>query len=333
MSAFAADDSLLATAQAHAGRGEWGIVRELIAAVTLEHRSPELALLLAEAHLRTGDLEAAHAALLSLVPLLARQGNSAPYRRAVNMLGAAAFELGRMAEAETRFDEALALADAGADPLTLGRATNNLGMIAHIRGQYDKALARYQLAVPAYQRLGFTAGLAETHHNMALALRELGQLESADKQERRAIEFAREAGNLRLLAIAHVGRAELALRRGEPAVAQAGARLGADQYAAIPDAVGEADALRLVGAASTVLGETAAARVSLERAVRLAHSHGSTLIEAESHEARARLHLVLEQWSSAEHEVQEARRLYRQLGATAAEELLEQWYHGARPSR
>ena len=330
MTTFATDDSLLSTAEAHASLGEWGQLRELVVGIAAERRSPALTLLLAEAQLRTGDLEAAYSALVPLVPLLARHADSELYRRAVNMLGAAAFELGRMTEAEQRFEEALSLANGGGDSVALGRATNNLGMIAHIRGQYDRALAHYQLAVPAYQRIGFTAGLAETHHNMALAMRELGQLDSADKQERRAIEFAREAGNGRMLAIAHVGRAELALRRGEPAVAQAGARLGARQYASIPDAIGEADALRLMGAACTALGETHAASVSLERAVTLARAHGSTLVEAESHEELARLQLALGHWRAAEDEVQEARRLYRQLGAAPAEELLERWYASAR---
>jgi tetratricopeptide (TPR) repeat protein len=126
-----------------------------------------------------------------------------------------------LAEAEARFEEALVLASDGEDPLTEGRATNNLGMIAHIRGRYNESLSRSQVAVPACQRTGSLTGLAETHHIMALALRELAQLDAAEKQERRAIEFAREAGNGRLLAMAHVGRAELLLRRGTAVVAAA----------------------------------------------------------------------------------------------------------------
>jgi len=324
-------DALLATARAEAARGEWGAVCARLEATPAE--SLEIALLLAEAYLRTGQLAAAHAQLGSPLVRGAGRANTAIHRRATNMRGAAAFELGLLAEAETCFREALSLATPAGDSLTLGRATNNLGMIAHMRGTFDRALALYQLAVPAYQRLGHAAGLAETHHNMALALRELGQLEAADRQERRAIDFARQAGSGRLLAIAQVGRAELSLRRGEPRVARAGASLGAEQYAAIPDAVGEADALRLVGAACTVLGETDPAAKALARALDLARTHRSPLIEAEVHEARARLHAALEQWAEVECEVADARRLYQGLGAPAAEAALEQWYGGVRPER
>lgn len=329
MSDIPPDDPLLLAARADAARGEWGTARERLAAVPVEARSVEMSLFLAEACLRIGHLAEAHTLLTPVAEALAQQGNTAVRRRAINMQGAAAFELGMTTESERCFREALALANAADDPLTLGRATNNLGMIAHIRGAYGESLSLYQLAVPAYQRLGFAVGLAETHHNMALALRELEQLEAADKQERRAIEFARDAGNARLLAIARVGRAELSLRRGEAVVAQAGARLGAEEYAAIPDAIGEADALRLLGAACAALGEGPAAEEALDRAVDLAHQHGSTLIEAEAREARARVHLAAGRRAEAQAEVTEAQRLYRQLGATNAEAALAQWSESA----
>ena len=317
--------SPLQAARAAAARGGWGEVRALLAGHTAVGEDAEHTLLLAEAQLRTGDLAEARALLAPLAARLAAGGNSAFRRRAVNMLGAAAFELGELAEAEARFQEALALASAGEDPLTAGRATNNLGMIAHIRGRYDESLARYQLAVPVYQRTGSLTGLAETHHNMALALRELAQLDAAEKQERRAIEFAREAGNGRLLAMAHVGRAELLLRRGNAVVAEAGARLGAEEYAAIPDAVGEADALRLAGAARTALGHLAAARQALDRAVDLASGHGSALIEAEARAARARLAAAEGNADGVRADVAAALALFERLGAVDDRTALERW--------
>jgi tetratricopeptide (TPR) repeat protein len=307
-------------------------VRDLLLSTPADSRVPELVLLLAEASLRTGFLAEGRALLEPVVPLLAQQGNTAARRRAVNMLGASAFELGLMPAAEQRFQEALALGNAGDDLLTVARATNNLGMIAHIRGAYDQALSLYQLAVPAYQRIGQSAGLAETHHNMALALRELRRLDLADKQERRAIEYAREAGNKRLLAMAQVGRAELSLRRGEAAVAEAGAQLGALEYSRIPDHLGEADALRITGAARTALGALAGAREALDRAVALAHEHGSALIEAESREARARLSALMQDWSALKIDAESALALLEQLGAVDDRAALSRWYREVVPA-
>jgi tetratricopeptide (TPR) repeat protein len=317
-------DSLLETAQAHAGRNEWAELCRLVESTPSDQRTVDLDILFGEGLLRLGELAEAHALLHGLVSAL--RGNDPASRRAINMLGAAAFELGSLEESKERFCEALHLASEAGDVLTLGRATNNLGMIAHLQGRYDRALAQYELAVPAYQRLGFTAGLAETHHNMALALRELGRLDQAERNERRAIDYAREAGSRRLYAMAQVGRAELMLRREQAVIAEAVARIGVAEYAAIGDAVGEADAWRVAGAARVMLGESGAAATALDRAVELARSHGSTLIEAEAHEARARLHAVTGDWARLDAAVAAARRLYRASGAVALEEVLKRWH-------
>lgn len=326
-------DSLLERARAVAARGEWGDVRLLLAEWReVPDSTPALLLLLAESDLRTGFLPEARTLLQILVPRIATDPEQTLYRRAINMLGAAAFELGLLDEAEQQFQLSLALANGAGDYRTVGHATNNLGMIANIRGEFDKALSLYQLAVPAFQRVGYVVGLGETNHNMALSLREMGALELADKQERRAIDFAREAGNARLLAIAHVGRAELSLRRGEPVVAEAGARLGAEQYAAIPDALGEADALRVAGAARLALGEVVQAAIALDRAVALAEEHGSALIEAESRGTRAHLYASQRAWDQVRRDVECAVVLYRRLGADRDREALERWLVEALPN-
>jgi tetratricopeptide (TPR) repeat protein len=324
--------SPLQPARDAAARGDWGEVRALLNGVPADAGDRDSVILLAEAHLRTGALTEARALLTPLAARTAPEGNTPFRRRVVNMLGAAAFELGDLAEAETRFQEALLYGSSGDDPMAIGRATNNLGMIAHIRGQYEQAIAGYQLAVPAYQRTGSVVGLAETCHNMALALRELDQLDAADRQERRAIGYAREAGNVRLLAMAQVGRAELSLLRGEAAVAEAGGQRGAAQYATIPDYLGEADALRITGAARTALGNIDSARAALDRAVILAHQHGSALIEAESREARARLWAVLGDWNALRVDAEAALVLLGQLGAARDREELEAWYREVVPA-
>ncbi len=284
----------------------------------------------AEQELRQGLLRPARMRLEAALPALER-GDAAIYRRAINMLGAAHFELGELAEAGHAFARALELASTAEDPLIIGRATNNLGMIANIAGRREEALTRYQLAIPAYQRVGSSVGLAETCHNMAITYRDLGRFDAADRYERRAIGYAREAGNPRLIAMAQVGRADLSLLRGEAAVAEAVGQRGAAQYAAIPDHLGEADALRITGAARTALGALAGAREALDRAVILAHEYGSALIEAESCEARARLSAVMHDWAAVRTDAESALALFEQLGATQNREALAGWYREVIP--
>ncbi len=278
----------------------------------------------AERELRQGLLRPALDRLQAALPAL-RQGDPATYRRGVNMVGAAQFELGVLADAELSFEQALALADAAGDLLGIARATNNLGMIANVRRHHAEAVSRYRLAIPAYQRVGSLSGLAETCHNLAITQRDLGDLEQADRYERRAIEYGREAGDERLLAMAQVGRADLALRRGEPEVAEAGARAGARQYAALPDALGEADALRVMGVALTARSLFAEAHKALDRAVALADRHASALLTAEAYEARARLWRLEGNRSASEEDAEVAMERLDALGATQERARLASW--------
>ena len=316
-------DHLIATARAHASAGAWGTVRALLSEHAADARMhPELTTMLAEAHLRARHPRDAGAWLGETLPLLERGGDRAELRRALNLLGAAHFELGELVDAEAAFGRALELGRVEGDDLLVARATNNLALIADIRAQREEALALLQLAVPAYQRLGHARGLAETYHNMAIAYRHLGQLERADEHERRAIEFATEAGSVRLAAMARVGRAEVSLRRGDAPLAGAAARFAAREFAAIPDPVMEADALRLCAVAATLEGRHGEGRTLADRALELARAHGNALIEAEALRARAEISVHEGQLDAALEDAEAAMAILVRMDAGEAREDL-----------
>jgi hypothetical protein len=266
-----------------------------------------------------------------VIPAIARHGDRAALRRAVNLLGAAQFDLGELGEAEPSFERALELGREDGDDLLVARATNNLGMIANIRGQHDRALSLYALAVTAYQRLGHTMGLAESYHNMAITFRDMKLLERADECERRAIEFAREAGNARLFALARLGRAEISLRNGDAPLAGAAARRAAADFAAIPDPIQQADALRLVGAAGLAQGNIAVARGALEAALVLARAHGDALHEAETLQVRAELGMVTGDIVGARDDARIAMGIFERLDAVHERDALARWIEEHEP--
>ena len=308
-------DEPLRTARARAAAGAWAEVRALLYRESEAARaSAELTTLLGEALLRTGHAREARSWLDEALPRLERSGDRAALRRVVNLAGAAGFELGDVSAAEQHFGRALELGRADGDDLLVARATNNLGAIADLRGQRREALALFQLALPAYQRLGHPLGLAQSWHNMAIAYRHLGEAGSADECELRAIEFAREAESRQLAAMAQVGRAELTLARGDAALAAAQARRAAHEFAEIPDPAREADALRLAGTAALATGNLSAAHEATDRAVALAEAHGSALIEAESRRARALVRRRAGDAEGARADGRRAAELFERLG-------------------
>lgn len=326
MAAHPAVNDLLSNARAHAASGDWDVVRRLLrseAAVTREH--PELVTLRGEAELRTGNPREAQSWLSEMLPIVEKSGDRAALRRAVNQMGVAEAELGALEDAERTLAWALELGQRDGDDLLVARATNNLGTIANMRGERGEALALYQLAVPAYQRLGHLIGLAESLHNMAISFRDLGQLDLADDCERRAIDFAREAGGGPLLALANLGRAELALRRGDAGLGEAAARRAAEQFAALPDQIREADALRVVAAAAVVQDKAQIASEAIDRALTLARAFGSSLIEAEALYVRATLRRKTGDEAGARADASAAMSIYERLGASVARSAVEEW--------
>jgi tetratricopeptide (TPR) repeat protein len=284
---------VIVSARAKASVGAWPDVIALLGDMAAAPSSgPEAILMLSEAYLRTGQPRAAEEWLRPRLVTVDRGGDRAAGRRALNLYGAAAFEIGQIEDAERAFSRALERARADGDDLLIARAMNNLGLIANVRGAHEAALSSYLLALPVYQRLGHLRGLAETYHNMAISYRDLGQLERADECERRTIEYARELPNPRLVALAQTGRAETTLQAGDAVLALAGAQRAAEDFARLGDVAGEADARRIQGLAAAALGRYPAAYEAVQQAITLADQHGNAVIEGEARRAMAEVALA-----------------------------------------
>jgi tetratricopeptide (TPR) repeat protein len=286
---------------------------------------PEMANLRAEALLRSGRPREARDWMTVALPLIEQRNDRSALRQAVNLMGAANFELGELASAAASFERALDLGHLEDDDLLVARATNNLGAIANIRGEREVALSMYTMAVAAYQRLGQPRGLAVAYHNMAITFRHIGLLERADDCECRAIEFAREAENRHLLALARIGRAELSLLSGDARFAEAAAVLVAREFEDRDEPIQRANALRVVGAARLACGNLEGAALALDEGLTLAALSGASLVEAELLRTRAELHV----WEGRKREAADVARrsiqIFERMNASADRDRLFCW--------
>jgi tetratricopeptide (TPR) repeat protein len=284
-----------------------------------------MATLRADAELRTGHPREARQWLTSALPAIERSGDRVALRKAVNQLGVAEVELGALDAAEHVFARAVELARSDGDDLLMAHATNNMGAIANIRGRRQEALSLYQLAIPAYQRLGNVAGLAQSLHNMALSFRHLGQLARATEYEQRAIAYATESGNGPLIALVWRGRAEVSLLAGDAQLAEVGALRAASEFARIPDRIREADALRVLGAARLALDRLAEAQAALDRGLALAREHGSKLVEGETLRVLAACLVKSGDREGARQQLATAIGIFETLGAEDQRVEAEEW--------
>lgn len=319
-------DSLVVAVREHANAGEWERVRAALEAHAVEAASrPELALLLGESQMRLGRFRDARVWLTGVLARVTLSGDHATLRRMMNLYGAALFELGELDAAAAAFESALTLGRHDEDDLLVARATNNLAMIANVRGNPERAIALYQIAVASYQRLGNATGLAESYHNLAISYRDAGQSDRAEEYERRAIDYAGQVHNTRLAAIARLGRAELLLRSGDALLAGGNARLAAREFARLSDPIREADALRVSGLAALAEGNLAVAARAIEQAVGLARRHGGTLAEAEALRARAELSRAAGDHAAARADARGALALYEALQALPDRDAVSRW--------
>lgn len=239
--------------------------------------------------------------------------------RALNLGAIAAFELGRIDEARARSERQVALAYAEGDVDMLARGTQNLAAIAGLEGRTEDAIASFQLAVPAYERLGHVRGLAQIRHNIGNCLRDLGRFEDAGDAYREAEELYRQADRLPGVAMAMGGRAEATVLAGD---AEIGRRL-ADRAVTLArvcrDPISEAEALRVRSLArrreAGERGEPGAI-ADLVAALRLARRTGNVLLEAEVERDAARLRSARGQTGRAERALRRALRRFEKLGAS-----------------
>jgi tetratricopeptide (TPR) repeat protein len=316
----------LAAARALAKAGAWRELSDLIQPLTgdPESLSGELIVLYAEALARVGSDREACEWLTQSEPALLATGDHYWYRHALNLLGVALFGLGRLDDATQAISKALELANQADDLLLFARAANNLGAIANLQGRHEAALSCYRLSIPVYQRLGNCRGIAETHHNMAITFRDLGELEHADEEERTAGEYAADGIAPRIGVMCRIGRGEIALRSDDPRLAEMTARAALLELKDLDDPINEADASRLLGAALGAQRRCAEALDAFSHALSLARDRGHVLTEAETLRDRATVHAQQGAFALARDDAHRALALFDSLGIAEEKDRLIQ---------
>jgi tetratricopeptide (TPR) repeat protein len=218
---------------------------------------------------------------------------AADHGRCASILKAA----GRYAEADARYDLALAAARKAGDKGLEGTTLQHQGSLADDRRQFDRATRLYQQALQRFQEADNKGALMRTYNLLGETERRSGRLAEA----RAWYEKSRE------LAI------ELKDQRG---IGQAAGNIGV-----VCQQEGEAARERGEGAAARRHFEEA--RRSVEESLRIAQASENKPNEADSLSQLAQIHLLLGDFAAAERHAHEARQIRESLG------LKEAWmnYH------
>ena len=277
MSSLADESALLRELDALAAAGRYQEVLARLAALpmaTAAVRTP-IALRAAEAHGRLGAYAEAERWAAAALESARARGEQHAELRARNYQAAIALNRGNLDEAEQHFAAALDMARTLQDPAAEARCFNNLGIVAFLRGNPKAALASYQPALAAYQRAGLVRGLAETHHNIGISRRRLGDFRHALEAADQAVRLAGQVNDDSLMGLVLTGRAEIHLATGDGPLAEAELQAAEQAYRRVQFSTGLAEVWRVRAGVARARGDRAGALQLLREAAELAGTQGS----------------------------------------------------------
>ncbi len=242
---------------------------------------PQVELLAAAAAARLGDWQQATTLGLSVLEHSRVADDAGGRMRALGLLGALAFERGSHDDARAQLLEALELARRLEDRHVGPRILNNLASVAHVQGRVPEALERYHEAITMYQADENDRGLAETYHNIGLVQRQEKAWSEARVALGHAMRHALVVAEASLLALMHMGSAELYLDVGDFQQAQAEIDVADQLLAGVRDRLGEAELERLRALLELEQGNQESAHRHASAGEAVAAAGGSPLLESE----------------------------------------------------
>lgn len=277
---------------------------------------PEGRLMAATAAMRTGEVDLSRTDATAALEEFAARADQDGRMRCHNLLGAVAFEQGKVAEARNSFALGLSLAEQLGDALVMARASNNLASVAHLGGHAQEALSLYRSALLAYQRLGDRRGTAETYHNLTVTFRDMGLWPDALDAVAEAVRHADMTGDAWLLSLVLAGKAELHLAMNDTDLAAQVLERAVTLAERAGDRVGLGEAHRLRALIALARGDAETALAQAEAGRTIGSDVGSALLEGECAAAAARACRVLEKDEAFQRYRETAEQRFTDLGAT-----------------
>lgn len=168
-----------------------------------------------------GDSSRARSALHQSYAVTSVLGDRRLAAETLNTLGGLELETRNLATAELALTEAASLASE--HPEVFARVSQNLGIVANIRGDHAAAAMHYRRSLDAYERLADAHGSAIARHNLGMLAADSGDYAEASAHFEACQILAQTSEDAHLGALCLVNHAELMIALGRTAEAGRGA--------------------------------------------------------------------------------------------------------------
>lgn len=170
-------------------------------------------------------------------------------------LGTAYRRLNRTTRAVQLYETALALANRASDLRSVARAFMGVAVTLYDSGELDGAIANYRRALEIFRRVSDQEFELDVLHSLAAVRQQQGDVAQAEEYARLCRERALAVGDERMVAIAEVELARVALVRGDGAEALRRAGSAEGTMRRVGEKKQRAFALRVMAAACHALGQ------------------------------------------------------------------------------
>ena len=233
---------------------------------------------------------------------------------ALNTLGGADLETGAFESARAVYERAIQLGGFRS-PALRARIEQNLGIIANIQGELDRAMMHYHRALEAFRDVGDDRGCAIVYHNLGMVTADRQEWDVAERYFDRSQQFAESIGDVHLRASCLLNGTEVLIakqrydeaRRNAEAALQIFDKLGIQRT--------KAEAYKVLGVIYRETGRSVLAEARLRTALDIATESGNVLAEAEASRELSRLYQEQGRNQEALKLLNTAHRLFRRLDA------------------
>lgn len=264
---------------------------------------------------QAGDSARARSGLQQSYAVATLLGDRRLTAETLNTLGGLELETRNLAAAEAALAEAAALASD--DPAVLARVSQNLGIVANIRGDHAAAEAYYRRSLDSYEALADAHGSAIARHNLGMLAADRGDYVQALAHFRACERLAETSGDAHLGALCLVNHAEAMLALGRTSEARDALQAADRKLEAIEAHFDAPDVQRVLALCDRADGLLAQAESRLVRARELARITDARLTEAEVDRDLGRLYAETGRLGEAESALRDAALAFAELGAAA----------------
>lgn len=319
-------DTVLDRGHRAADAGRWDAARRLFRRAAVETtpllrdraRAADARRWCSIAAMRLGDWAGASADATASLRGARRLADIAREAKSLNVAGAVEFERGNWGAALELFDRARLLAHSAGERGLVARIDNNEGALWAARGVPARARRLYASALAGLRAEGEDAAAARVMNNLGLSMLEEGAGGKVREWFDEATGIARRIGENDLLLTTLINAARGAAERGDldrARTAAAEARVLADGIEGDPVLADLACSLAAIAIAEKRWPQ---AEEWTRAALRAGEGGRNPLATADARELRARIRICQGRFEDAVHEIDQARVIYRTLGADAA---------------